>query len=102
MLDKIRHLATIARYRLTLHARSEMDADGVSTGDLVEGIKATSSEIIEDYPEDPRGHSHLLLVRLDAAKPLHVCCAVYEDQLIIITVYRPNEALWTPDWRTRK
>ncbi len=34
-----------------------------------------TGEVIEDYPEDPRGHSCLLLGYGTAARPLHVVCA---------------------------
>jgi uncharacterized protein DUF4258 len=32
-------------------------------------------EVIEDYPEDPRGHSCLLLGEETDHRPLHVVCA---------------------------
>jgi hypothetical protein len=102
MIDALRQLAQAARIRITLHARSEMDADLVSTDDLVLGLAAPTSDIIEDYPDDPRGHSHLVLAWLPAGKPIHVCCAIHEETLVVITVYRPDAARWYPDWRTRR
>ena len=60
-------------------------------------------EIIEDYPDDPRGPSCLVFGITQAGRPLHVVCGKTEvDQLLVITAYEPNLEEWEPDWRTRK
>jgi len=102
MIGVLRQLVRAGRYRLTLHARSEMDHKGVSTGELISALLAQACEIIEDYPDNSRGHSHLLVGWTPDGNPLHICCAVHEDCLVIITVYRPDETLWAEDWRTRR
>lgn len=51
-------------------------------------------EIIEDYPEDARGHSCLLLGRGNAGRPLHVVCAPKAGYLAVITAYVPEAAEW--------
>ena len=102
MINRIRELILSGKVHITLHARREMDEDLVSTDDVLHALDSIRTEIIEDYPEDPRGHSHLLLGWLPGGESLHVCCAVHEDELIIITVYRPDPAIWETDWRTRK
>lgn len=66
--------------------------------------KALSSarlELVEDYPEDPRGHSQLLLGFSERGDPIHAVCAVHEGTLVIITVYRPDPKLWE-NLRVRK
>ncbi len=57
---------------------------------------------IEDYPEDARGYSCLMLGYGDSGRPLHVVCAPKPDYLAIITAYLPSSTQWAPDWRTRK
>jgi len=59
-------------------------------------------EIIEDYPEDVRGHSCLMLGYGDNGRPIHVVCAPKSDYLAIITAYLPTENQWLADWRTRR
>lgn len=59
-------------------------------------------EVIENYPEDPRGHSCLLLGYGELGRPIHVVCAPKEDYLAIITAYLPDDELWEEDYRTRK
>ena len=57
-------------------------------------------EFIEDYPEDARGHSCLLLGRGNE-RSIHVVCAPKEDYLAIITAYIPSVDEWEADLRTR-
>jgi len=58
-------------------------------------------EVVEDYPEDARGHSCLLLGYGEANRPIHVVCSPKDDYLAIITTYIPDEDEWSPDFRTR-
>ena len=61
-----------------------------------------TGEVIEDYPEDPRGHSCLLLGDGTDNRPLHVVCAPKAAYLAIITAYLPSRDQWEDDRRTRK
>lgn len=58
-------------------------------------------EVIEDYPDDPRGHSCLILGVDDSSGTVHVVCAPKDDFLTIITAYRPDAQRWSADFRTR-
>ncbi|MEK7276801.1 MAG: DUF4258 domain-containing protein [Chloroflexota bacterium] len=59
-------------------------------------------EIIEDYPEDARGHSCLMLgYSTDDARPIHVVCSPKDKYLAIITVYLPDVRQWSQDFRKR-
>ena len=58
--------------------------------------------IIEDYPDDPRGPSCLILGR-SGGRPLHVVCGRLDEQrILIITAYEPDPGEWESDWRTRR
>ena len=59
-------------------------------------------EIIEDYPEDARGHSCLMVGYGDADRALHVVCAPKDEYLAIITAYVPDEEQWDAEFRTRR
>jgi hypothetical protein len=61
-----------------------------------------TGEVIEDYPEDPRGHSCLLLGGGRDNRYLHVVCAPKAEYLAIITAYLPSRDQWEDDMRTRK
>ena len=58
--------------------------------------------VIEEYPEDVRGHSCLILGWGEEGRPLHVVCAPKAEYLAIITAYLPSALQWEPDWRTRR
>ena len=59
-------------------------------------------EVIEDYPEDARGHSCLLTGYGNDKRPLHVVCSPKDDYLAIITAYLPSPLEWSADFRKRK
>jgi Domain of unknown function (DUF4258) len=58
--------------------------------------------LIEDYPEDARGHSCLIFGEGSNNRPIHVVSAPKSDYLAIITAYVPASEQWESDWRTRK
>ena len=57
--------------------------------------------VIEDYPNDARGHSCLMLGHGDGQRPVHVVCAPKADYLAVITAYLPNPDEWSADFTTR-
>jgi len=59
-------------------------------------------EIIEDYPENARGHSCLILGRGDADRAIHVVCSPKDEYLAIITLYIPGEDQWLYDFKSRR
>lgn len=86
---------------MTLHAEVERDADRITINEIEEAIGSDKCIIIEDYPEDQRGHSSLLLGFTHAGKPIHVVCTIHEGIIVIITTYRPDPELWV-DWKVRR
>jgi hypothetical protein len=71
----------------------------ISTAEIEMVIR--TGEIIEDYPEDARGHSCLLLGRGQNDQAIHVICAPKDKYLAIITAYLPAYEQWTRDFRRR-
>jgi len=61
----------------------------ISTDEVREVIQY--GEVIENYPDDPRGHSCLLLGYGNNDRPIHVVCSPKDEYLAIITAYIPNE-----------
>ncbi|MBN1959703.1 MAG: DUF4258 domain-containing protein [Deltaproteobacteria bacterium] len=59
-----------------------------------------NGEIIEDYCDDPRGHS-CLMFDFVTNRPIHIVCAPKEGYLAIITAYIPEASKWTPDFKRR-
>lgn len=77
------------------HAASQMNSPNrmISTQEAREVV--LRGVVIEDYPENVRGHSCLMLGWGEGGRPLHVVCAPKPD-------YLPNPEQWEPDWRTRR
>jgi hypothetical protein len=59
-------------------------------------------EIIEHYPDDPRGHSCLMLGFGENGRPIHVLCSPKVEFLAIITAYLPDKDEWEDDFRVRR
>jgi hypothetical protein len=101
LIAKVKELIENGKYRMTLHAEIERDADRITMDEIEIALGGEKCELIEDYPEDPRGHSFLLLGFSVEGQPIHAVCSFHEDTLVIITVYRPDSNLWV-NWRVRR
>ena len=60
-----------------------------------------NGEVIEDYAEDVRGDSCLMLA-VPEGRAVHVVCSPKADYLAVITAYLPEPAHWSPDFRERR
>jgi len=76
------------------HALKQMTTQDrmIRTTEVYEIIK--KGELIEDYPDDPRGHSCLIGGRTKEKRDIHVNCSPKEDHLLIITVYPITPEFW--------
>lgn len=100
IIERIRESA-LRRLLFLPHAIRQMSRpDRIVTPAEVEAVVATG-ELVEDYPEDVRGHSCLLLGFGDGGRPVHVVCSPREDYLAVITAYLPNPSQWSSDFRRR-
>jgi len=83
------------------HALQQMSRPDrmISTADV--RLVINTGEVIEDYPEDPRGHSCVILGQGEAGRPIHVVCSPKDDYLAIIAAYSPDPKQWSADFRVR-
>ena len=100
LLDGIQAEIRRGSHRFTIHAGERMIERHVAVGEVKEAVLAEGAEIIEDYPNDPRGCSCLILGISAKGRPLHAQCS-YPPSVVIITAYEPEYAEWL-DWRTRR
>jgi len=83
------------------HAIKQMSRpDRMITADEVRDA-VISGEIIEEYPEDQRGESCLIL-HTKQNRTVHVVCAPKPEYLTIITAYLPAKDQWSSDFKVRK
>ena len=99
-IDQIRQAIRSGDYRLTRHAELERDADGITMDELEEAFASGMVELLEDYSDDPKGHSMLVLGFTDAGMPMHAVIGLSRSKVAFVTVYRPDPLKWD-DWRWR-
>ena len=100
LLSLVRERAAQRILYLPHAAKQMMRPDRMISPFEIRGV-IDGGEIIEDYPDDVRGHSCLMLGRGDAERPLHVVCAPKEDYLGIITAYIPTVENWEEGFSVR-
>lgn len=100
MRDRIR-MAAEHRILFLPHAIRQMSRTErmISPGDVRAAV--VDGEIIEDYPEDVRGHSCLILGHGLDRRPIHVVCSPKDEYLAVITAYVPDPAQWSADFKER-
>ena len=72
----------------------------ITTSEVRQAVQ--SGEVIEDYPEDLRGHSCLIVGAGTEGRLIHVVCSPKPEFLAIITAYLPNEDEWEDNFTKRK
>ena len=98
-IEWIAERALAGDYEYSSHAEIEREADKISLADVEYAL--LHGEILEDYPEDPRGPSCLVLGFGRSGYPMHIVCGMTpSDALRIITVYIPSLPKWINE-RTR-
>lgn len=102
-IQTVRRLVARGRYEFSMHAEKERRADQITVGELEQAFK--ECELIEDYPDDPRGPSFLILGFADQ-RPIHAVCTIRHDpqELFLITVYDPSRhsQRWEDNFRKRR
>lgn len=72
-IDEIRKALKAGRWVLTRHARERAGKRCIGVEALVSAL--AKGEVLEEYREDPRGPS-VLLLGYDVNRPLHAVCAL--------------------------
>lgn len=68
---------------------------------IIASIGDNDPEIIEHYPNDPRGASCLILGINGGGRKIHTVVAYWCRPIRILTAYAPNDGEWI-DYRIRK
>ncbi len=99
MLDEIREAARAGSYLVTDHLLRRLILRGIELGD-VEWAIAQRSEVIEEYPEHHISPCCLILCQGRSGRWYHVVSSA-APAFAWITVYEPDPAQWTEDFRRR-
>ena len=99
-INKLRSCIRNDRYEISLHAQEERFVEDISILDIEEAI--LKGDLLEDYPDDPRGPSCLIL-GYSGKKPIHIVCSILPNRWArIITVYTPRMPKWINPRQRRK
>ena len=99
-IEKIRQNVRNGFYDVSKHAEEERRKDLLEVEDVKRAI--FDGKIIEDYPNDPRGPSCLIL-GWNRGVPIHVVCGEYPSgRTVIVTVYKPDDNLWDENFEKRR
>ena len=97
--ESIREAVVGRRWAISRHARERAGKRRIGDAVLVNSL--LRGEVLERYPEDPRGPSALILGYTEEGRPIHTICAFDPSgTLLMITAYEPLPPRWT-DERTR-
>ncbi len=89
-------------YRVSEHAQRRLLAAGVDHREAVAGVSV--AEVVEDYPDFPKGPCVLVLQHDDDDVPYHVLWGTpmqFERPAVLITAYRPDPGRWRADFLRR-
>lgn len=99
-IETIREKIAKGRYIISFTHTEKLRQRRIKAYDIEQAIK--SGDIIEEYLDDPRGASCLVL-GFAGARPLQLVCGRLDaEEILIITAYEPDPQDWEIDWRTRK
>ena len=99
-IEDIKRKVGEGRYTISFTHTEKLRLRRIKAADIEQAVK--SGNIIEDYPNDPRGRSCLILGRV-GNRNLHILFARLEaEELRVVTAYEPDPEEWENDWQTRK
>ena len=99
-IEALRRKIAQGKYAVAFTHTEKLRQRRIGARDIEHAVR--SGSIIEEYPNDPRGPSCLLLGWADQ-RPLHVLLGRLEaDEVLVITVYEPDQSEWKGGWQTRK
>jgi len=87
-IDWIKKCVKNEDYYYSMHGDRERMNDNLMISDVEEAL--LSGRILENYPEDKRGESCLVVGFSDSGVPVHIVCGERDDKVVIITVYIPR------------
>ena len=101
-LKRVQSLVRVGDYRVSDHAGRRLLTAGVQKEEAIAGLG--EAEVVEDYPDFPKGPCVLVLQHDDDRVPYHVIWGTpmqYERPAVLITAYRPDPQRWSEDFRRR-
>lgn len=100
MWGKIKDKVKEGQYLMSQHAVIESAKDMVDDEDIEAAI--SNGMVLEDYPDDRRGHSCLICGKMRNGRPLHIVAGMAKENAVIITTYLPSSDRWETPFKRRQ
>ena len=102
-LGQVQALAARGDVRISDHGYDELAQDRILVRDLIGSLP--QAELLEDYPDFPKGPCALVLQCDRNGEPVHAVWGIPRGETspaVLVTAYRPDPERWTDDFRSRK
>lgn len=99
-IEDIRRKIGEGRYEISFTHTEKLRSRRIKAADIEQAVK--SGNIIEDYPNDPRGPSCLILVVSATDLCIFLFARLEAEEILVVTAYEPDSEEWEDDWQTRK
>ena len=100
--SKMTALIAAGEVRVSEHGYDQLVEDGLTLNEVLGGV--VDAQIVEEYPEFPKGPTILVLQKGKAGAPVHVVWGIprgYNTPVVLITAYRPDPKRWEPSFKNR-
>ncbi len=101
--ERILELVSRGELLVSRHGLRELSADAILLDEVVDGI--WTAEVVEDYPQFPKGPCVLVLESGSDGRPIHVLWGIHKGRsspAVLITAYRPQPEKWSGDFKRRR
>ena len=88
--------------RISEHGYDELAADGLTVNELLVGV--ARADVVEEYPDYPKGSSVLLLQFDQNGDPVHAVWGIpkgHNRPAVLVTAYRPDPKRWDLTFKKR-
>jgi hypothetical protein len=102
LLQTIVDLVAAGDVRISEHGYDALADDGLTVDEVLAG--AASAQVIEEYPDYPKGPALLALQRASNGGAVHAVWGIpsgYNKPVVLVTAYRPDPGLWDSTFTKR-
>ena len=102
-LRQICKLVNTGEFRISDHGYDELAEDGILVGEVIASL--ASAQVVEDYPNYPKGPCVLVLQTGDDQQAIHAVWGLPRGQdspAVLVTAYKPDPKKWTDDFKRRR